>query len=450
MANPFDQFDDPTTIPAPAPTLQPTQQARDTDALGILKAERTGGRLTSQADADSLEREIQLQSKRAGVPYDNGGVKPIINTPNTPASPVNSPPTNPFDQFDNQPTIIAPPATPRSAVLKQPTTQQASLSQLADIGSTVMPFVRGALTGVTAGTAQPLAAGAIYGYNSLFGDGKMSWEDAKDAVGQQQQSDANTHPIAYGAGSLTGAGALGAATGGGSVMAQTGKNAAIGAVSAANASGGDVGQIVKGAVIGGTVGAISGKLQKVSEENLIGKISQDIKDGKYTLPDFAKIIAPVDGNGLVGAVKYEATNLSQNVKDLVTKLFDPTLAVGTAVAGAGVGAAHAAYTGGDIVDGAIKGAEAGGAVGFVNAKGKILGATAASAGRMAQYAGVMVPAIPHMATGVVTQGATNAYTVPSSTNPFDQFDSNGALPPQGPLDLLSALLRSKITSRFSQ
>ena len=415
MANPIDDI-----LGASGNT---SQVSRDIEALNILKAERTGGRLTSQADADALEREIQLRSKTAGVQYDYGGtVKPVINTPGNPQAPANTE-SNPIDAI-LAPQVVQP--TP-------PQSTQSPTDQPNQIIPAAMAGARGLTYGVTAGVARPAAAAAMYSYNHTLGDGKMSWDDALRTVDEQHQEDIEQHPIANYTGQGVGGLGLAAATGGtsgyqsaGQVATNVGIGALSGASSANNATDATIGAAT-GGVIGGTLGALGNGVNKLMSNYTYKTIAKETDKPvseviKYFHPDPARNHSIYGPDASLGdLLGYEAGDLWKTVKTIGADVL-PSTAIGAVG-----GATAAALNGQNPVAGAV----AGGTTGAVLGKTQLVSQVASRAAKAVPYVATYAPSTVTVPTNIATQIVTrnlppgtpqNQPTSPTeAVNPIDSI-----------------------------
>ena len=137
------------------------------------------------------------------------------------------------------------------------------MPSLSDIFDSALAGYRGVTQGVTGGLARYPAAVAMMGMDKVMGRGKMTYDEALQAIREQDAQDRAEHPYARIGGEVAGGLGQAIATGGGGMLAQVGKSAGLGAVNGFTANGGTDNALMDtatGAGLGALFGAGGAKL----------------------------------------------------------------------------------------------------------------------------------------------------------------------------------------------
>jgi hypothetical protein len=278
----------------------PVQQSRDVDRVAILKAERN--KPYNQDERASLEREIAVASKSAGIPYDGGGqaYTPQTQAPAQAAPPVA--PQVPVDSFADTESQTAP--------VTQPQQEPGFLEKT---GTALRGFGQGA----TAGLIQYPQAGLMSAVT-----GQPYSASLADLRAQNTQLAAE-QPYQWYGGNVGGAVGLGALTAGGSLPVQAATAAGTGAVGGYTQNE-DLSEAAQGAAYGGALGVAGGVLRagmdKVAKSQIIDTINGLLKEKpegwRQTLSNALGI--PMRGDKPVQA----ATKLVDDLKSGTVKVAD--------------------------------------------------------------------------------------------------------------------------------
>ena len=195
--------------------------------------------------------------------------------------------------------------------------------------SEALPFVRGFGEGKTAGLIKYPAAMVMMGLDKAVGEGKMTWNDAKDAINQQRKDDADNHAIAYLSGNV--AGSVGGIPGGGVATAAGKVLQRIGPVGQGAIQGytqnENLGDAATGAAIGGAAHVIGGAVKMVGQGAKNAYVTNRAAgEAVKTLPDGTEV----------------ALNAAERAKLLESEIAKPALSkIGEILQGMPIAAKHA-------------------------------------------------------------------------------------------------------------
>ena len=325
-----------------------------------------------------------------------------------------------------------------------------------DAGS-VMPFIRGGLSGMTGGLERYIAAPMMMAIDRLM-KGGMTYEEALDALRRQEQQDVETAPVARAGGQVLGSLVPGSQLAKGGKAAVILGNTALGAAQGFSANPASEGTTLKdtltGAGLGATLGlvgagasaAMEGLARTQAAHGIKNTLMKDAawkttakktirelgggsgKNGAVTTADLqahaAKEAAQRAATGEVPAITEVAkSGVADRLKSgVMTQLRGvPT----QALMGAGAGGLGSLLSGQDPMTGAMLGAGSVLAYSKANALQRAQGTLRAAAGQqLMAHPGVQrtVSAMPVVATPVVGAVMTKEPTPPAPQEPVVEFD----------------------------